>query len=61
MHGRSLLVESLVWSNPFLCVKRREKRHDEKRREKMKETMKEKLKEEINRSREMKRDGDEQR
>ena len=49
MHGRSSLMESLVWLFPFLCVKRREKkrederekkRQDEKRRGKMKEKMK---------------------
>ena len=39
VHGRSSLMESLVWLIPFLCVKRREKRREkmkEKRREKMK-------------------------
>ena len=31
MHGRSSLLESLVWLIPFLCVKREERR--EKREE----------------------------
>ena len=41
MHGRSQLVESIVWLIQFLCVKRREER-----REKMKEKMKEKREDE---------------
>ena len=31
VHGRSQLVESLVWLTPFLCVKRKEKREKEER------------------------------
>ena len=30
MHGRSSLMESLVWLIPFLFVKRREKEEDER-------------------------------
>ena len=37
MHGRASLMESLVWSIPFLSVKRRER----KRRERMKEKRRE--------------------
>ena len=33
MHGRSSLMESLVWLIPFLCVKRREKKKRQKKRE----------------------------
>ena len=32
MHGRSSLMESLVWLIPFLCVKRREKKKREDER-----------------------------
>ena len=37
MHGRSSLMESLVWLIPFLCVKRKEK---EERRSKTRDKMK---------------------
>ena len=37
MHGRSSLMESLVWLFPFLCVKRREKKKREDEREKKRE------------------------
>ena len=37
MHGRSSLMESLVWLIPFLCVKRREKKKREDVREKKRE------------------------
>ena len=33
MHGRSSLVESLVWLTPFLCVKRKERREKKKRKD----------------------------
>ena len=45
MHGRSSLMEALVWLFPFLCVKRRQKKKREDEREKkMKGKMKEKMK-----------------
>ena len=31
VHGRSSLMESVVWLIPFLCVKRREKREERRR------------------------------
>ena len=38
MHGRSSLMESLVWLFPFLCVKREERREKRgERREKREE------------------------
>ena len=37
MHGRSSLMESLVWLIPFLCEKRREKREDEREDQGIKE------------------------
>ena len=42
MHGRASLMESLVWSIPFLCGEK-----GEERRERMKEKRREKMKEEI--------------
>ena len=33
VHGRSSLMESLVWLTPFLCVKRREKKKRKDERE----------------------------
>ena len=58
VHGRSSLMESLVWLTSFLCVKRREKREKEerKRREKMKEKMREKIIDEKEEAREKRRD-----
>ena len=52
MHGRSSLMESLVWLIPFLCGEEERKRREkmkEKRREKMKGKMKEKMKEKMKR------------
>ena len=37
MHGRSSLMESLVWFLPFLCLKRTEKKKREDEREKKRE------------------------
>ena len=45
VHGRSSLMESLVWLIPFLCVKRREKKKREDEREKKREKMNGKMKE----------------